>query len=171
MLGRRLSLCKTFRIFHIITVRHPKRERTGLSFKTAAGPLRSRVHILLPQIRDFPFRRLLWLAGLRWRYSTPPPHGIATSFWIRFSYKHFAHTKRKTQSVLLMKLVYGAVTLQWTPYCCHTLKRERCLPSCFIATENTHPIVACAYFGRGLAMDVLLLLRSRRSRGVYRAVT
>jgi hypothetical protein len=25
--------------------------------------------------RDFPFRRLLRLAGLPWRYSTPPPHG------------------------------------------------------------------------------------------------
>jgi hypothetical protein len=34
----------------------------------------SRVHILLSQIRDFPFRRLLRLAGLRWRYSTSPPH-------------------------------------------------------------------------------------------------
>jgi hypothetical protein len=32
-------------------------------------------YILLPQIRDFPSRRLLRLAGLRWRYSTPPPHG------------------------------------------------------------------------------------------------
>jgi hypothetical protein len=32
--------------------------------------------ILSPQIRDFSFRRLLRLAGLRWRYSTPPPHGI-----------------------------------------------------------------------------------------------
>jgi hypothetical protein len=32
-------------------------------------------HILLSQIRDFPFRRLLRLAGSRWRYSTPPPHG------------------------------------------------------------------------------------------------
>jgi hypothetical protein len=32
-------------------------------------------HILLPQIRDFPFCRLPRLAGLRWRYSTPPPHG------------------------------------------------------------------------------------------------
>jgi hypothetical protein len=35
----------------------------------------TRDHILLSQIRDFPFRRLLRLAGLRWRYSTPPPHG------------------------------------------------------------------------------------------------
>jgi hypothetical protein len=32
----------------------------------------TRDHILLSQIRDFPFRRLLRLAGLRCRYSTPP---------------------------------------------------------------------------------------------------
>jgi hypothetical protein len=36
--------------------------------------LGSRDHILLSQFGDFPFRRLLWLAGSRWRYSTPPPH-------------------------------------------------------------------------------------------------
>jgi hypothetical protein len=35
----------------------------------------TRDHILLSQIRDFPFRRLLRLAGSRWGYSTPPPHG------------------------------------------------------------------------------------------------
>jgi hypothetical protein len=35
-------------------------------------------HILMFQIRDFPFCRLLRLAGLWWRYSTPPPHG-----WLR----------------------------------------------------------------------------------------
>jgi hypothetical protein len=34
----------------------------------------TRDHILLSQIRDFPFRRLLRLSGLRWRYSNPPPH-------------------------------------------------------------------------------------------------
>jgi hypothetical protein len=34
----------------------------------------TREHILVSQIRDFPFHRLLRLAGLRWRYSTPPPH-------------------------------------------------------------------------------------------------
>jgi hypothetical protein len=59
-------------------------ERTGLSFTIAAGPRQrshSRVrvlwnshHILLPHIRDFPFRRLLRLAGSRWKYSTPPSH-------------------------------------------------------------------------------------------------
>jgi hypothetical protein len=59
-------------------------ERTGLSFTVAAGPRQrshSRVrfpwnHILLYQIREFPFRHLLRFAGLRWRYSTPPPHGM-----------------------------------------------------------------------------------------------
>jgi hypothetical protein len=34
----------------------------------------TRDHILLSQNQDFPFRRLLRLAGLRRRYSTPPPH-------------------------------------------------------------------------------------------------
>jgi hypothetical protein len=32
--------------------------------------------ILLSQIWDFPFCRLLRLAGSRWRYSTPPPQGL-----------------------------------------------------------------------------------------------
>jgi hypothetical protein len=36
---------------------------------------RTRRHILLSQIRYFPFCRLLRLVGSRWRYSTPPPHG------------------------------------------------------------------------------------------------
>jgi hypothetical protein len=38
--------------------------------------LGTRDHILLSQILVFPFRRLLRLAGSRWRYSTPPPHGL-----------------------------------------------------------------------------------------------
>jgi hypothetical protein len=43
----------------------------------------TREHNLLSQIRDFPFRRLLRLAGLRWRYSTLPPHGkICDSIWV-----------------------------------------------------------------------------------------
>jgi hypothetical protein len=36
----------------------------------------TRDHVLEYQIRDFPFHRLLRLAGQRWRYSTPPPHGF-----------------------------------------------------------------------------------------------
>jgi hypothetical protein len=59
-------------------------QRSGLSFVCAAGPCQrslSRVrvpwdyHILLSHIWDFPFRRLLRLAGPRWRYLTTPPHG------------------------------------------------------------------------------------------------
>jgi hypothetical protein len=45
---------------------------------------RSPVYILkeqggpvIPPGTGFPFCRLLQLAGLRWRYSTPPPHGIS----------------------------------------------------------------------------------------------
>jgi hypothetical protein len=63
-------------------------ERTCLSFVYAAGPCQRSLsevwvldtsdHILLSQIWDFPFRRLLRLAGSRWRYSTPPPHGVWT---------------------------------------------------------------------------------------------
>jgi hypothetical protein len=37
-------------------------------------PLGTRDGILLSQIREFSFRRLLRLAGLRWRCSTPPLH-------------------------------------------------------------------------------------------------
>jgi hypothetical protein len=57
-------------------------ERTSLSFVYAAGSSQrslSRVRVpwysLLSQIWNFPFRGLLRLAGSRWRYSTPPPHG------------------------------------------------------------------------------------------------
>jgi hypothetical protein len=62
-------------------------DRTGLSFTITCGLvstviLRSEFrgthdHILLSQIRDFPFCCLLWLAGLWWKYSTPPPHRIS----------------------------------------------------------------------------------------------
>jgi hypothetical protein len=37
--------------------------------------LRTRDHILLSQIWDFPFLRLLQLAGSQWRYWTQPPQG------------------------------------------------------------------------------------------------
>jgi hypothetical protein len=30
---------------------------------------------VIPSGTGFPFRRLLRLAGLRWRHSNPPPHG------------------------------------------------------------------------------------------------
>jgi hypothetical protein len=61
-------------------------ERMGLSFVYATGSCQrslsqvlifdTRDHILLSQNWDFPFRRLLRLAGSRWRYSSPPLHGF-----------------------------------------------------------------------------------------------
>jgi hypothetical protein len=79
-------------------------ERTGLSFVCAAGPCqRSLSRVLVPwdlrpyftvsQIWDFPFRRLLRLAGSRGRYSTPPPHGCVCSRiheWTPFYNRHAA---------------------------------------------------------------------------------
>jgi hypothetical protein len=35
---------------------------------------------VIPPGNAFPFRLLLRLAGLQWRYSTPPPHGRLTDF-------------------------------------------------------------------------------------------
>jgi hypothetical protein len=56
----------------------------GLSNAVFLGSesLGTRDRILLSQISDFPFCRLLRLAGSQWRYLTPPPHVIKlkTSF-------------------------------------------------------------------------------------------
>jgi hypothetical protein len=50
-------------------------------------PLGTHDHILLSQVRDFPFRRLLRLAGSRWGYSTPPPHGfVSVSYLLPLKY-------------------------------------------------------------------------------------
>jgi hypothetical protein len=67
-------------------------ERTVLSFPIAAGLASAIIfgsesrgihdHILLSQIRDFTFRRLLRLAGLWWKYSTPSPHGFLPTVFI-----------------------------------------------------------------------------------------
>jgi hypothetical protein len=85
-------------------------ERTGLSFTIVPGSRQLRPflgsnsrgthdHNLLSQIRDFLFRRLLRLAELRWRYSTPPPHGRLTPTelrWISYSLARIAHRKHSS---------------------------------------------------------------------------
>jgi hypothetical protein len=61
-------------------------ERTGLSFVYASGvflgseSLGTRDHILLSEFRDFHFRRLLRLAGLRWRYSNPLRYSVTSLY-------------------------------------------------------------------------------------------
>jgi hypothetical protein len=56
-------------------------------------------HILLPQIRDFPFRRLVRLAGLRWRYSTLPPRRIRLLpfHYIEYLLGHGPHRKHRVE--------------------------------------------------------------------------
>jgi hypothetical protein len=71
-------------------------ERTDLSFVYAAGPRqRSLSRVRVPwdswpyfTVSDLrlPFRRLLRLAGSRWSYSTPPPHGSELSIIIGSRY-------------------------------------------------------------------------------------
>jgi hypothetical protein len=55
--------------------------------------------ILLSQIRDFPFLRLLRLAGVRWKYSTPHPYG----YWI--------HLKVKVKVILRLAVYRQSVRL------------------------------------------------------------
>jgi hypothetical protein len=38
---------------------------------------------VIPPGTGFPFRRLLRLAGLRWRYSNPPPHGMISELKVK----------------------------------------------------------------------------------------
>jgi hypothetical protein len=84
----------------------PSDERTGLSFVCAAGPCQRSFSralvpwdlrlILLSQMWDFPFRRLLRLAGSRWTYSTPSPRGwVSVLLNWTLVYNHFARTRRK----------------------------------------------------------------------------
>jgi hypothetical protein len=55
-----------------------------------SGSHGTRDHNLLSQIRDFHFRRLLRLAGLRWRYSAPPTHAKS------ITYKSSVRTSQET---------------------------------------------------------------------------
>jgi hypothetical protein len=72
-----------------------------------------RDHILLSQILDFPFRRLLPLAGSRWRYSNLPPHE-----WLRILPSSLPYTRivaacttqhRKHSSSIVVETCYHAV--------------------------------------------------------------
>jgi hypothetical protein len=58
-------------------------------------------HILLSQIRVFPFRRLLRLAGLRWRYSTSPPQGSCSPKSTEMIYKDSVRTSQETPRLLV----------------------------------------------------------------------
>jgi hypothetical protein len=92
----------------------------------------TRDHILPSQIWDFPFRRLLRLAGLRWRYSTAPSHVkrvvIIPANPLRVLSWPCADCRQSTitysSSVILRIRCHG-----------NSLPREQCLPSRCLARD------------------------------------
>jgi hypothetical protein len=71
------------------------------------------VHILLFQIRDFPFHRLLRRAGLQWRYSTPPPHGTVSCLWFLMQCIHSCFPCLEALSAVCTLLWWQWTLLLW----------------------------------------------------------
>jgi hypothetical protein len=74
--------------------------------------LGTRDHILLSQIWDFPFCRLLQLAGSRWRYSAPPPHGDVMSFF-KYCLISVVRTFAEVQSISYVDSEVRGLSLYW----------------------------------------------------------
>jgi hypothetical protein len=102
-----------------------------------------RDHILLSKIRDFPFRRLLRLVGLRWRYSTPPPHGSWD--WIR--------PRPHTGYCRIIELSWTELTSRRTEYKSSCL-RFLCYSLCIRCHRNvlTEPLLSSGLF-RGYSLQ------------------
>jgi hypothetical protein len=92
---------------------------------------RTRDHILLSQIRDFPFRRLLRLAGLRLRYSTTLPYGVElrmnyTSIIYNFGANRIQITTSNSSPIVLCLSVAAETCVNfvanlWFPQACPLL--------------------------------------------------
>jgi hypothetical protein len=59
--------------------------------------LEGQVPVVIPPGTGFPFHRLLRLAGLRWRYWNPPPHGGWSLHFIYIIFIVGVRTSQKTQ--------------------------------------------------------------------------
>jgi hypothetical protein len=102
---------------------------------------RSSDPIWLSQIRDFPFRRLLRLAGLRWMYSTPHPHGI--DFTGVYPDSSFTTPRRGQRRQHLD-----------SPFPCLTVASGTCLPSRWIATAVVSLFASSLCLATGLYVTV-----------------
>jgi hypothetical protein len=65
---------------------------------------------VIPPGTRFPFRRLVRLAGLRWRYSNPPPRGMPTflSLHVEYLILHGPHRKHRVQ-----QFFYCFMCIRW----------------------------------------------------------
>jgi hypothetical protein len=87
--------------------------RGRVSFVYAAGPCQrthSRDRILLSQISDFPFRRLIRLAGSRWRYSTR----VLLSNWILVTLLK-SSLSVPIRKHLVARFVFPVLASSWIP--------------------------------------------------------
>jgi hypothetical protein len=84
--------------------------------------LGTRDHILLSQIWDFPFRRLLRLAKSRWKYSIPPPHGTHSTVLYLYNFD----TDRIENTASNISFIVA----------CVSSAAETCLSSRYQATDN-----------------------------------
>jgi hypothetical protein len=75
----------------------------------------TRDHILLSQIRNSLIRRLLRLAGLRWSYSTSPPHGMLTLTNELNSFITLGETEYKSQCLRVSLLFCAYLLLRKVP--------------------------------------------------------
>jgi hypothetical protein len=101
------------------------------TFIFESEPHGTRDHILQSQIRYFPFCRLLRLAGLRWRYSTPPPHHV---FWL-WLLKTPLHGRHRKHRLLLPRMhVYCSLPGNgYPPIVACACVEGMCLPTCCLA--------------------------------------
>jgi hypothetical protein len=111
----------------------------------------TRDHILLSQIRDFPFRRLLQLAGLRWRYSTSPPHG---SDWTaeRTPFYNLVRTGNRTP-LWMVRLLYSAYQLPWECVFTKAVTQQWYIPRCWVNPVATAVVTDTRLAKRRLATD------------------
>jgi hypothetical protein len=98
----------------------------------------TRDHILLSQIRDFPFHRLLWLAELRWRYSSPLPQGIEL-FLLQLS----------SLQPLCTGGVENTVSKSTSIVACISVSTVTCLPSRCLQTALVYLLISRSLHSNG----------------------
>jgi hypothetical protein len=109
-------------------------ERSGLLFTdTSATVPRQLCHswVQFPQSlgpyltvsfeTGFPFCRVLWLTGLRWRYSNLPPHGVGSNctvtgercFLHRFCCDVISRTSKRRESTSAVESLWAVALRRW----------------------------------------------------------